>query len=297
VATTLTEGWYVDGVRLDRYAVVDDDNGVSLDDRAGWDDIPGLRGENVTLLGRHGDLWRRKKYGPGRKTLNLTVHGTTGVDGWTVPATSRLQRAAYEANLDALLRLFAPRHRLLSVERVHANGDRRQADCEVTSVIAPEPVGMTAGRISVELAVPGSFWEDVDATSYRVAFDVAVGGSQDLEVYSLAGQTAPCADPVVVVTGPCTSVAVHDTDTGSGWTYSSAIGAGDTLTVDAGEFTAVLDDGSPASVITGLVLADQQLLEVVPAPATDRGPEVTVTAAGVSSGFTVVFTTRRKWLR
>ena len=296
MATTLAEGWYIDGVRLDRYAVVDDNNGVSLNDRAGWDDVPGLRGENVTLLGRHGELWRRKTYGPGRKTLNLTVHGTSE-DGWTVPSTDRLQRAAYEEALDALLRIFAPRHRLLSVERVHANGDRRQADCEVTSVIAPEAVGMTAGRLSVELVIPGSFWEDVDPISYRLPYNTTTGGSQDLEVYSLAGQTAPCADAVVTITGPCSTVSVNDTETGSGFTYAVAISAGHTLTVDAGAFTAVLDDGTPASVITDLELADQQLLEIVPAPALDRGPEVTVVTTGASSGFTVVFETRRKWLR
>lgn len=296
MATTLAEGWYIDGVRLDRYAVVDDHNGVSIDDRAGWDDTPGMRGGNITLLGRHGELWRKKTYGPGRRTLNLTVHGT-GADGWSVPATDRLQRAAYEEALDALLRIFAPRHRLLSVERVHANGDRRQADCEVTSVIAPEALGMTAGRLSVELVIPGSFWEDVDAVSYRLPYNVVTGGSQDLEVYSLAGQTAPCADAVVTITGPCSTVQVHDTEIGSGFTYSVAISAGQTLTVDAGAFTAILDDGTPASVITDLELADQQLLEIVPAPAIDRGPEVTVVTTGATSGFSVVFETRRKWLR
>lgn len=296
MATTLSEGWYVDGQRLDRWAVVDDDdgdNGVTLTDRAGWDDVPGLRGDNLTLLGRHGQLWRRKRYDVGRKTLNMTVHGT-GPDGWSVPVTNRLQRAAYEQNLDALLRVFSPRHRLLDVERVHANGDRRRADCEVASVISPEAVGMTAGRLSIELAVPGSFWEDVDAVSYRLPYNVVTGGAQDLEVFSLAGQTAPCGTATVTVTGPCTTVAVHDTETGSGFTYGEALGGSDTLIVDAGAFTATVAD---VSVLTDLVLADQQLLEIVPAPALDRGPQVTVSTTGASSGFSVVVEARRKWLR
>lgn len=296
MATTLAEGWYIDGARLDRYAVADDDNGVSLDSREGWDDTPSMRGDNAVLLGQHGESWRRKKFGPGRKTLNLTVHGT-GPDGWSVPETDRGQRAAYEESVDALLRMFSPRHRLLLVERVHANGDRRQAYCEVTSVIAPQTVGMTAGRMSIELVVPGSFWEDVDAVSYRMPYNTSVGGAQDLEVYSLAGQTAPCADGIITITGPCTTVGIHDAETGSGFGYDTPIGAGDTLTVDAGAFTAVHDDGTPASAITGLVLADQQILEIVPAPSLDRGPDVTVTATGTSAGFSVVFETRRKWLR
>lgn len=293
MVTSLDEGWYVDGELLDRWGSVTDDNGVFVADRAGWDDVPGLRGEDVTLLGRHGTSWRRKRYGPGKKTLNIVVNGT-GSYGWDVPSTDRLQRAAYEEALDSLLRMFSPRHRLLSVERVHANGDRRQADCEVVSVLTPQAVGNTAGRMSVELSVPGSFWEDVDPTTYRLPYVVGTGGSQTLEVYSLAGQTAPCADPVVVVTGPCLTIAVHDYETGSGFSYGSALTGAETLTVNADTFTATVNS---TSVLTSLTLADQQLLELVSAPGVDRGPKVTVAATGVSTGFTVAFTTRRKWLR
>ena len=210
------------------------------------------------------------------------------------PSTPKGMRAAYEENLDALLRVFAPRHRLLSVERVHANGDRRRADCEVVSALTPAALGLTAGRVSIELVVPGAFWEDVDATTHNLNYDVATGGEQDLEVYSLAGQTAPCADPTVVVTGPCSTVAVHDTETGSGFTYSSALGGPDTLTVNASAFTAVV--GS-TSVLADLVLADQQLLEISPASTGTRGPYLTVATTGASAGFTVSVTARRKWLR
>lgn len=295
MATTLAEGWYIDGARLDRWAsdVTDGtNNGVILSDRTGWDDTPPLRGENVPLLGRHGELWRRKRYGAGRKTLSMSVLAANEAEA--DPATAKLQRAAYEENLDALMRMFGQAHRVLAVERVHANGDRRQADCEVISPLAPVPVGMGAGRVQVELSIPGAFWEDVDALSHDVSYDVSGADSQDLEVYSLVGQTAPCADAVVVIDGPCDSVAVHDTETGSGFTYSSAIAGDEVLTVDAGAFTALLD---ATSVITDLVLADQQLLEIVPAPAVYRGPSVTVEATNAAAGFKVVFTTRRKWLR
>jgi hypothetical protein len=101
-----------------------------------------------------------------------------------------------------------------------------------------------------------------------------------------------------VVTGPCTTVSVVDTDTGSGFAYGTPLGAGDTLTVDSGAFTAVVDDGSPASVLTDLTLTSSPtLLEISPAPYEYRGPTLTVTATGTSGDFNVVFVGRRKWLR
>jgi hypothetical protein len=280
------EGWWIDGVRLDTH-------GTILEDRNGWDDIPAMRGSNTTLLGRHGTAWRRKRYDEAKKVLTISVNGV-GEDGWSIPETGREQRALYETNLDILLRLLSPRHRPLRVERVHANGDRRQADCEVTSILTPNTFGDTYGQISLELGVPGAFWEDVDPTSYRLAYDATTGGTQVMEVYSLVGSNAPCADPIVAITGPCTSVAVHDTETGSGFTYAHALTSGQVLTVDAGAFTALK---GATSVLVDLAMADQQILEIVPAPSSYRGPSVTVVAAGTSAPFSVVFETRRKWLR
>jgi hypothetical protein len=92
------EGWYIDGEPLESHAVV-------LENRTGWDDTPEVRGDDVELLGRHGRSWRRKKYGPGRKTLAVAVHGVD--EAGLVPAEGSAQRARYERNLDALIRTFA----------------------------------------------------------------------------------------------------------------------------------------------------------------------------------------------
>jgi hypothetical protein len=286
----LTEGWYVDGVSVEEYGAV-------LETRDGWDDVPAMRGSNAVLLGRHGTSWRRKRYEPGVKSLTVGVHGAD-TSTWAAPATGAAQRALYERNLDSLLRMFAPRHRLLDVVRVHADGSKRHADCEVTSAFAPSVQGQSYGQVSIELGVPGTFWEDADATSHRLSYDVAAGGEQAVEAFSFSGQTGYCTDATVVVTGPCSTVSVYDTETGSGFAYPSAIGAGQTLTVDSGAFTAVLDDGTPASVLTDLTLTSSPvLLEISPAPFSYRGPTLTVTTTGAGSGFAVVVTGRRKWLR
>jgi hypothetical protein len=286
VGVALAEGWYIDGVDVQSYGTV-------IEDRAGWDDVPGMRGDNVTLLGRHGDLWRRKKYTAGKKTLTIGVHGCDTTT-WAVPATGTAERALYESNLEALLRILAPRHRLFDVTRVYADGSRRRASCEVVAPITPATLGNSYGQISLELVVPGAFWEDVDPATYRVVYDVAEGGTQTLEVFSLAGQTAPCADAVVTVTGPCSSVTVRDTETGSGFTYDGGLAGGQSLVVDAGAWTADVDT---SSVLTALSLYDAQLLEIAPAPQEYRGPTVDVATIGATAGFTVTFVAQRKWLR
>lgn len=278
------EGWYVDGEPLENYGRV-------IEARDGWDDTPPVRGDDTTLLGRHGNRWKPKKYGPGKKTLLIAVHGVD--EAGLVPDSGTAQRARYERNLDALIRTFAVRHRTLMVERVHADGSRRQAECEVTSAFTPAVTGDTYGLMSVELSVPGAFWEDVYAQTYTVPYDVTAGGTQTLEVFSLQGQTGYCADAVVTVTGPCSSVTVRDHETGAGFTYASALSVSP-LVVDAGAFTATV---GASSVLTSLALDGQQLLELAPAPQTYRGPTVDVTTTGASAGFSVSFSTRRKWLR
>jgi hypothetical protein len=288
VTTLVAEGWLINGEPLETYA-------RTIDSRDGWDDTPPLRGDNLVLFGRHGQLRRRKRFDPGRKSLTFTLHGTD--ETGAIPQLDSKRRARYEAALDGLLRLlFPPGGGAFTVTRVYADGSRRQAECEVVSALTPSVMNDDTGRVTVDLSIPGSFWEDVDATTYRLATST-VGTVQTVEVYSLAGQTGPCGDPVVVVTGPCTAVTVRDTLTGSGFTYAGAIGSGQTLTVDAGAFTAVFDDGTPASVLTDLTTYDAQLLEVSAAPSAVRGPSVDVTLTGATTATSVVFTTRRKWLR
>lgn len=279
----MAEGWYIDGVPLEGFGRV-------IENRDGWDDTPGVRGDNTVLLGRHGESPRRKKYGPGRKSLAMAVHGVNE-DG-SVPVEGSAQRALYEKNLDGLLRLIRPRPGFLPVLRVYADGSRRTALCEVLNPITPATLGFTYGQVSFELGVPGAFWLDEDARTYRVPFDVAGADAQEGEVYSLAGGTAPCSDAIVTVTGPCTSVMVRDSENGSGFAYGALTG-GQTLVVDAGAFSAVK---GASSVLTDLTIYDE-LLELSPAPTENRGPSLVITAPGKSTGFKVVVQARRAWLR
>lgn len=289
VVETLGEGWYIDDVYLS-------DLGTLLDPHDGWDDTPGVRGENATLLGYDGVSWRPKLYDAGRKTITIGIHGADW-DGqnWLVPATGSAQRARYEANLDALLRVIGVRHRPLVVERIYPDGSRRRADCEVTAPITPATTGNTYGQVQIELVVLDAFWEDSEELTSRLPYNVAGASEQRLEVYSLRGQTAPCGDAEVTITGPCTSVEIVDETTGRGFEYAASLDADDVLVIQPdGMFGATKND---VSVITDVTFDGPTLLKLSPAPAPLEGPGVVVTAFTVSSGFTVTFRTRGKYLR
>jgi hypothetical protein len=289
VVETAGEGWYIDGTYLS-------DLGTLIEPRDGWDDTPPTRGDNSVLLGYDGVAWREKLYDAGRKTITIGIHGAVW-DGltWLVPAVGSDQRALYEANLDALLRVIGVRHRPLVVERIYPDGSRRRASCEVTGPITPATTGNTYGQVQFELIVIDAFWEDAEELSSRLPYVVGGAAQQRLEVYSLRGQTAPCQDAEVTVTGPCSSVTVVDELTGRGFTYADALDADDVLVVQPdGRFAATVDD---VSVITDVEFDGPGLLKISPAPAPLVGPAVLVTTSGATSGFTVTLRTRGKYLR
>jgi hypothetical protein len=283
------EGWYIDGVYLA-------DLGTLIEPRDGWDDTPPVRGDNVTLLGYDGAGWREKLHDVGRKMITLGIHGADW-DGfqWLVPATGSAQRAKYEANLDALLRVIGVRHRPLVVERIYPDGARRRAECEVTGAITPATTGNSYGQVQFELVVLSAFWEDVEELTTRLPYTVGGPAVQRVEVYSLQGQTAACADAEVTIHGPCTSVSILDETTGRGFTYPASLGSGDVLVVQpGGKFAATLNG---TSVITAVDFTGPTLLKISPAPSPDEGPAVIVDAAGATSGLRIVVRSRGKYLR
>lgn len=291
----MSEDWIFDGTSVQSFC-------WRIESRDGWDDLPGIRGSNTVLSGKHGSSWRPKKYDEGKKTLVLGVHGVSD-EYFTTPWDPQDEHTLYEEHLDDLLRLVSVRHRLISVERVHSSGSRRQAQCEVFPS-APVPAGNGYAQVSLSISVPEAFWEDVDETAYSLPFDYVAGGTQTLEAYNLVGQDGYCADAVLTISGVCTSVTVRDTETQSGFTYAGGLTAGQGLVVDAGEFTALKGTlvggvltGSPVDVSTDLTLYDGQILEIAPAPQSYRGPTLDVTAPGANDDFLVTLVTRRKWVR
>jgi hypothetical protein len=286
----VNEGWYVDGDPLETLG------GTAIEGQQGWFDTPGMRGDSIVLAGQHGERWRPKKFQPGVIPMTVGIHGA--LSDWSVPAEGTARRSLFERNLEDFLRRVVKTHRRSLVQRVHAtrsgNTPRRQALCQAANAITPQMTGYSYGAVSFEWQVPGAFWSDVDPRSQNLGYVVGGSAAQELELFTLQGQTGYCADSVITVKGPCSSVSVVDAETGEGWTYATSIGSGVSLVVDSGEFSAFR---GVTDVLGSLQFSGSgpNLLEIVPAPSESRGPKLRVTAAGVGAGFAVTAVTRRKW--
>lgn len=284
----MIEGWYVDGEPMETLG------GTVIEDQQGWHNSPSMRGENLLLAGQHGERWRPKKFSPGLIPMTVGIHGA--LSDWSVPREGTARRVQFERNVEDFLRRTVKTHRLSLVERVHATRSgstpRRQALCQAVNEITPQMTGYSYGAVSFEWSVPGTFWSDADPRSQALPYLIGGPASQELELFTLAGQTGYCTDSVITVKGPCSSVSVLDAETGKGWTYPASIGSGVSLVVDSGEFTA---KRGATDVLVGMVFDGSTLLEIVPAPSESRGPKLRVVAAGTGTGFSVTAVTRRKW--
>lgn len=282
------EGWWIDGVYLG-------DIGTQMF-ADGWDDVAQARGENAQLLGLDGASFRPKLRDVGTKTIQMGVHGARW-DGyqWIMPGSETAQRALYESNLDTLLRLIGVSFRELEVQRIYPDGSRRRAKCEVTGQITPSRKADSYGEVQFTLIVLGGIWEDVDDLTSKLAYKVTGANSQTLEVFSLEGQTAACADAEVTVHGPCTSVTITDAQTGLGCTYPSSLSSSDVLVIQPGGAFKATKNGT--NVITAMQFSGARLLRISPAPDASTGPSVVVNAPGKGAQFAVTVRSRAKWLR
>lgn len=282
------EGLWIDGVYLG-------DIGTMLT-ADGWDDVAPERGDDLELLGLDGVSFRPHLTAAGTRIVQMGIHGARW-DGWQwiVPTSGSDQRALYEANLDRLLRLIGVRHRPIVVRRVYPDGSQRQAKCRVTGQITPTRTGDSYGEVQFTLVVLGGYFEDVDEITSRLSYRVAGPAQQTLEVFSLVGQTAPCADAEVTVHGPCASVSVRDAETGDGCTYPAALLSSDVLVIQPGGAFRVLKNDT--NVITACSFNGSRLLRISPAPDESMGPSIIVNAPGKAAGFAVSVRSRAKWLR
>lgn len=264
------ETWTVDGVNLSTLA-------YDIFTYEGLDDVPEPVGEDLNKLQDHGIYPGVRYYAPGRKLVSMMVN-TVRTDG-TTAATEDGRRGIFYDNLDALLRIFY-RRKLLTVQRTLPSGAVRQAQCRVVNAIRPELVGLSAGRVTFDLQLPYSFWEDVSSVTSAT---IPVG--TNVEVLALAGATAPMTDLEFDVKGPVTNPIIRDPETSSWVQINAVIANGATVTLKNADQTVV---GTSLSNITHS--GDPKWLSLYPSPTGVR-----VTLEG--SGGTMVIRGKRKYLR
>ncbi len=216
-------------------------NGVQLDSRcfmlrdsSGIMNSPGIRGSNITIPGRHGDLVRpNKRFDAAELVLNLTVVGA--LSNGSVPVGSDPQLEFFKRR-DELVSLFhAP-----TVVLVHTlpDGSMRRAVCEVSDVLTwDRPAYSDSADVSIQLRVVGAFWQDVNPVSQT--FTVVSGTTVSLTQF--AGATAPMTDLTL------TFGAGNNPTLAQGsryFTYGQVISSGRQLQVNCSDWTLGIGTGS-----------------------------------------------------
>lgn len=218
---TTTETLTVDGVVLNTLA-------KNIESLTGRLRAPALRTSNVIVPGRHGALYTpNKKFDQALITLPMWVVGSD--DDGAIPGGSNARREFFK-RVDELAELFK-RPGLRDVRWTKADGSVRQCFAEALDVMDFTTDAGPRGLFSVNLTVPAAFWQDVSTLTQT--FASATGAS--VVATSFAAATAPMEDLLWQLTGPWTSPRLTFAD-GSYVAYAAAIPAGQSLTIDSGNW-------------------------------------------------------------
>lgn len=279
---TTTDTLTVNGVVLNTLA-------YNVSSLAGRLKAPGLRTENITVPGRHGSLrTRRKLYEEGQIVLPLWVRDTD-------PNGLNPSDEQFYDNVDMLTKLFRPGNGLLEVVHTLPDGSSRRALAECTEAIDLGMRGRGLANFSAALRVPSVFWEDVVPISQELSLP------HTGPVGQLSGMTAPLDDAVIVLTGPITGARVEASLSGAPlekpvwFRYAGTISAGQTLTVNIGEWTLSGGGGHVVNYSHLTHSGDARWLVIEPGKV-DVVPGLIVTGSNMSSATKLKITARRKYL-
>lgn len=226
----------IDGTRLDTYA-------WNVRSRSGRDAVAEVKTANIDVPPMNGELWvPGKKVGPGKMVLKMWVQGCDA-DG-NVP-TDGDTYWVYRQNLDALRLLFGARHRLLQVQQTIRTSPPviREGFAEVTALIDPETVvpSVYAAEMTVELSLPGAWWQDPADTDWDSGGSLVSGAVQNLTQF--AGSTAPIDEGYLVLDGPATNPQWDDQPSGHFVALDRALLAGEQWVVDMTNWTSKIGTG------------------------------------------------------
>jgi len=216
----------IDGVRLDTLA-------WNVETLGGRDYVPSIRDENISLPGRHGNVFvPGKRFDQGKMILKMWVIRADADGEVTTNSFNEFRR-----NMDALKVLFTRRARLLDLRREDGSGLQRQAYAEVLSAIDPDHFGANPGaRFSVELEIPAVFWQDLQ-DSNLIATGLQVSPTTDIVAEEFAGATAPMEDLWIVVDGPANKPIVTDVESGHYIKLNETLVVGKQWVVDTTNWT------------------------------------------------------------
>jgi hypothetical protein len=243
--------------------------------RTGLLGTPELRGDNAVVPNRTGQLWRPKMHGPGSFTLSIWLAGNS-------------QSEAAQA-WDALLRAVVQRRRLVTWQRVTADGETRQCQGEVIASMQPTALGQLGYRCAISVNVPGSYWFGTDLITYSTP--TGTGATQrDLAMPDFQTSTAPLEGLTYKLDGQLVRPRLADVTlngAGDSLLYDTTIGDATSATLDSSTW-GLTGGGGHAANLQALSYTGQRYLALEPTePGTIHTVRLSADTIGANGKLTV----------
>jgi len=219
--------WEIDGTSLHTYA-------WSVQTLTGREGLPPRLGDNQRVAYRHGEIWRRKLWGPRPLSLAMWVIGRDE-DGEPGPEGPWEQ---WRSNLEVLKALFAPLDRLLVVtKRIKSNDGLLvlTGEAEVSGAIEPNMQAPAAAAFVVDMLMPDPFWYGAEVTDTLEVGPNTLANPGNTAVERMVLRfNGPLTDAQLVNTSLTPPVALS---------VMGEIADGDWIELDTATFRAVDQDG------------------------------------------------------
>ena len=197
-----------------------------------YDGLPGRRGADLIVSGQESRVYQLKRHD--QRTISLAM--------WVAGAT----RAAYQANLDALLAALA-RSSEQTLRRGMPDGTERQIEVQLHSALSVEPQSDKFGQMLVDLVATSPTWRDADPTL------ASASGVSSLPYNLAVTNPGSAADvqPVITITPTGGTLTNPRLTVGSTWVqYTGSVTTGVTLTIDCSTWTATKGASNVAANIS-----------------------------------------------
>lgn len=264
--------------------------------RTGRYSLPARRGENTVLPGSSGALFApNKPYEEGVGALALWAIGaTTDSNGrLVIPNTFALQRAAFEENMNKIMRLFTRGHKLSLIRAAQPDGTVRRAYVEWREWSEPEvQAGGTRAEWAIAYTIPTTWWEDEAVTTQSTGANATL--PKVLDMTSFSGMTGVIEDAVITVAGPISTPRVTDLETGAYVQYGGTVPNGQTWVVDCAAVTSKVNGVSVMSDTTHV--GGYKLLSIPNCYGVNDRPSLRLSGGGSGLATNLTVSARKKWV-
>lgn len=198
----------------------------------GADDLPDVRGEDITIPFQHGQTWVEKYFDARVVTMSINIIGTDATDKKT--------------NLDTLLGILGYRQHGLLVRTLPDNSTL-QAYAEVVKRLGVVHHGPYLALATVEFRLADPFFRGTSLTTVTTTIDATP------KTFTVTNPgSAPETKALITLTGPLSHPTITNTTNGAAVQYDDTLAtSGDIVVLDCDKLTAVL--GGSTNVIDKVI--------------------------------------------